>query len=130
MTSDLTSSVAAIVAAYLSKNAVPIDEIPALIKLVHESLVGMEGKGTPSKGEEPAVPIGQSVMPDYIVCLEDGKKMKMLKRYLKTTYDLTPAQYREKWGLPANYPMVAPNYARRRSKLAKEHGLGRGAKTK
>ncbi len=123
--SALISSTAEIVAAYLSKNAVPVSEIPALLKLVHGALATLAAASHPQAGPQtPAVPLNQSVMPDYIVCLEDGKKMKMLKRYLKTAYGLTPKQYREKWGLPPDYPMVAPNYAKRRSSLAKEYGLG------
>ena len=124
---SLISSTAEIVAAYLSRNTVPVSDIPALVKLVHESLAGLADRGdfSGSGQNEPAVPVKTSVMPDYIVCLEDGKKMKMLKRYLKTAYGLTPAQYRKKWGLPPDYPMVAPNYAKKRSNLAKEHGLGR-----
>ena len=122
----LISSTAEIVAAYLSKNSVPVSEIPALLKLVHDALarLSVEPLHPHDSALTPAVPIKKSVMPDYIICLEDGKKMKMLKRYLKTAYGMTPEQYREKWGLPADYPMVAPNYAQRRSTLAKEHGLG------
>lgn len=124
---SLISSTAQIVAAYLSRNTVPASEIPALVKLVHESLAGLAVDAGFSGGlpGEPAVPVKSSITPDYIVCLEDGKKMKMLKRYLKSAYGLTPAQYRKKWGLPPDYPMVAPNYAKKRSNLAKEHGLGR-----
>jgi predicted transcriptional regulator len=125
---SLVAATAEIVAAYLSKNAMAASEIPALVKLVHDSLAGLAGESVhaPGSGQTPAVPVKQSVMPDYIICLEDGKKMKMLKRYLKTAYNMTPQQYREKWNLPADYPMVAPNYAKRRSHLAKEHGLGTG----
>ena len=128
----LISSTAEIVAAYLSRNVVPVAEIPALVKLVHDSLarLSLESPRPQDSSLEPAVPIKKSVMPDYIICLEDGKKMKMLKRYLKTAYGMTPEEYREKWGLPPDYPMVAPNYAERRSSLAKEHGFGitRGGK--
>ncbi len=122
----LMASTAEIVAAYLSRNAVPVSEIPALVKLVHDSLAHLSADNLHVHDSRltPAVPIKKSVTSDYIVCLEDGKKMKMLKRYLKTAYGMTPAQYREKWGLPSDYPMVAPNYAERRSSLAKEHGLG------
>lgn len=126
---DLISSTAEIVAAYLSKNAIPVSEIPALLKLVHNSLANLSAEKLHPHDSKltPAVAIKHSVMPDYIVCLEDGKKMKMLKRYLKTAHNMTPGEYREKWGLPSDYPMVAPNYAKKRSSLAKEHGLGRGA---
>ena len=122
----LVTATAEIVAAYLSKNATPASEIPALVKLVHESLAGLSGADLQAHGGNltPAVPVRKSVTPDYIVCLEDGKKMKMLKRYLKAAYGMTPSQYREKWGLPPDYPMVAPNYAQKRSSLAKKHGLG------
>lgn len=124
--SGLIAPTAEIVAAYLSKNAVPASEIPALVKLVHDSLANLSAEHVHPHDSKltPAVPIKKSVMPDYIICLEDGKKMKMLKRYLKTAYGMTPEQYREKWGLPPEYPMVAPNYAQKRSTLAKEHGLG------
>jgi len=114
-----------IVAAHVSFNTVPVGELPQLIEQVHRSLVEAgairAGEGRPS----PAVPIKRSVTPNHIVCLEDGKKLKMLKRHLKTAYDLTPEQYRERWGLAADYPMVAPNYAKQRSKLAKQIGLGK-----
>jgi len=127
---DLLSATAEIVAAYLSRNAASVSEIPALVKLVHDTLAGLPAENAVAHDSRPlpAVPVKNSVMPDYIVCLEDGKKMKMLKRYLKTAHGLTPEQYRKKWNLPRDYPMVAPNYAKRRSSLAKEHGLGRGEK--
>jgi predicted transcriptional regulator len=121
---DLMKATAEIVAAYLSKNAAAPAEIPALIKLVHTALAALDQESPSSAAVLPAVPVEQSVTPDYIVCLEDGKKLKMLKRYLKTAYGLTPEQYREKWGLPPDYPMVAPNYAEKRSSLAKKYGLG------
>lgn len=122
----LITATAEIVAAYLSRNEMRVSEIPAFMKLVHDALVGLSpgGFAAQNSGLVPAVPVHQSVMPDYIVCLEDGKKMKMLKRYLKTAYGMTPGLYREKWGLPADYPMVAPNYAKKRSLLARAHGLG------
>ena len=113
-----------IVAAHVSFNTVPVGELSELIAQVHKSLVQA---GTGQAGEErpaPAVPIRKSVTPNFIICLEDGKKLKMLKRRLKTAYGLTPEQYRERWGLAADYPMVAPNYAQQRSKLAKQIGLG------
>lgn len=114
-----------IVSAYLSNNSTAASEIPGIIEQVFRTLsnVNSEG-GAMADRPQPAVPIKKSVNPDYIVCLEDGKKLKMLKRYLKTAYNMTPEQYRERWGLPSDYPMVAPNYARQRSKLAKDIGLG------
>ncbi|MCE7887941.1 MAG: MucR family transcriptional regulator [Alphaproteobacteria bacterium PRO2] len=114
-----------IVSAYLSNNSTAASEIPGIIEQVFRTLsnVNSEG-GALADRPQPAVPIKKSVNPDYIVCLEDGKKLKMLKRYLKTAYNMTPEQYRERWGLPSDYPMVAPNYARQRSKLAKDIGLG------
>lgn len=122
---ELLKLTAEIVAAHVSNNTLPASELPQLISQVHTSL---SDTGRASSSEErpaPAVSVKKSVMPDYIVCLEDGKKLKMLKRHLKTSYDLTPEQYRERWGLAADYPMVAPNYAKRRSALAKEIGLGK-----
>ena len=115
-----------IVSAYLSKNSLPLSELPALINDVHAALVTVAG-GTAEPAAEarnPAVSIRRSITPDYIICLDDGKKFKSLKRHLRTQYDLTPEQYRERWGLPPDYPMVAPNYAKARSELAKEMGLG------
>jgi predicted transcriptional regulator len=114
-----------IVSAHLSNNSLSADEIPGLIQRVYKTLanVGSEQAGFAER-PQPAVPIKKSVTPDYIVCLEDGKKLKMLKRHLKTAYNMSPEEYRERWGLPADYPMVAPNYARQRSSLAKEIGLG------
>jgi len=118
---------AEIVSAFVSRNSVPAAELPALIGNVHDALAKL-ANGTPEQAVEapkaPAVPIKRSVQPDYIVCLEDGKRFKSLKRHLRTVYDLTPDQYRAKWGLPADYPMVAPNYAAARSELAKSMGLG------
>ena len=126
---EILSLTAKIVAAHVSKNAIAVDELPSLIKSVHASLSGLD-KPLEIVPERPqaAVPIKKSVTPDYIVCLEDGKKLKMLKRHLKTAYNLTPEQYRERWGLSSDYPMVAPNYARQRSRLAKEIGLGTRAR--
>ncbi len=112
-----------IVTAYVSNNSVPISELPSLIGSVHDALSGIEDK--PVQSREPAVPIRRSVQPDYIVCLEDGMKLKMLKRHLRTAFDLSPKDYRKKWGLPEDYPMVAPKYAKQRSELAKKIGLGR-----
>jgi predicted transcriptional regulator len=114
-----------IVAAHVSNNPVSVEDLPKLIRDVHASLTSMGANGEPAEEKPtPAVPIKKSVTPDYLICLEDGKKLKMLKRHLKTVYNMTPDEYREKWGLPSDYPMVAPNYAKRRSKLAKEIGLG------
>ena len=114
-----------IVAAFVSNNSVPADKLPALLQEVHDAVRALSKGGTASAGsQEPAIPVKKSVTPDYIICLEDGKKLKMLKRYLRTQYGLSPEDYRRKWGLPADYPMVAPNYAKRRSEFAKEIGLG------
>jgi predicted transcriptional regulator len=117
---------AEIVSAYVSNNSVPAADIPALINQVHAALTRVSGgQGeAPAEPLRPAVTIKKSITPDYLVCLEDGKKFKSLKRHLRTQYNITPEQYREKWGLPADYPMVAPNYARARSQLAKQMGLG------
>lgn len=115
-----------IVAAHVSNNDVAVADVPTLIRTVHEALSGLGQPEQPQEEPlEPAVSIRASVKPDYIVCLEDGKKLKMLKRYLKTRYNMTPDEYRERWNLPADYPMVAPNYAEKRRTLAKEIGLGR-----
>jgi predicted transcriptional regulator len=127
---ELLSLTTEIVASHLSNNTVAVSDIPQLIKLVYGTL---STQGTEEEKEQPekltpAVPIKKSVMPDYIVCLEDGKKLKMLKRHLKTAYNMTPEDYRERWSLPADYPMVAPNYAKQRSRLAKEIGLGTRAR--
>jgi len=124
-----------IVAAYLGRNKVPGDQLSDVINTVFNSLSNLDGNiGTseePLRGNlKPAVPIRRSVMPEYIVCLEDGKKLKMLKRYLRTNYNLTPDEYRAKWGLAPDYPMVAPNYAKQRSDFAKNIGLGRDATRK
>ena len=115
-----------IVSAYVAKNSLPASELPALINDVHAALVTVAtGTAEPAaEARKPAVPIRRSITPDYIICLDDGKKFKSLKRHLRTQYDLTPEQYRERWGLPSDYPMVAPNYAKARSELAKEMGLG------
>jgi predicted transcriptional regulator len=114
-----------IVAAHVSNNSVAVGDLPVLIQNVYSALSGLSGVTVPVEKKEPAVPIRSSIKPDYIVCLEDGKKLKMLKRHLNTHYKLTPEQYRAKWGLPADYPMVAPNYAETRRKLAVAIGLGR-----
>ena len=115
---------AEIVASYVQKNSVSSSDLPQLIKIVHGSLTSLSGGGRAEK-PQPAVSIRRSVTPDYIVCLEEGRKLKMLKRHLAAAYGMTPEEYREKWGLPADYPMVAPNYAKQRSYLAKKIGLGK-----
>jgi len=118
-----------IVAAHLSNNTVTMTEIPRLINEVYAALSNLvQAQSKPAERQEPAIPLKKSVTADYIVCLEDGKKLKMLKRHLRTAYGLTPEQYREKWGLPADYPMVAPNYAKKRSTLARQIGLGTGGR--
>jgi predicted transcriptional regulator len=126
---DLLKFASEIVAAYVSNNPIAVSEIPAMIKSVHATLGGLTGgtSSEPATALKPAVAIKKSVTPEYIICLEDGKKLKMLKRYLRSRYDLTPEEYRAKWGLPADYPMVAPNYAAQRSEFAKKIGLGRTA---
>jgi predicted transcriptional regulator len=115
-----------IVSAYVSNNSVPAAELPALIADIHGALIRLGGGVVeePSEPQKPAISVKKSIAPDFIVCLEDGKKFKSLKRHLRTQYNMSPEQYREKWGLPADYPMVAPNYAAARSRLAKEMGLG------
>jgi predicted transcriptional regulator len=115
---------AQIVSAHVSNNTVSPEALPALIQEVFRTLSTVGTQAEPSEKPQPAVPIKKSVFGDYIICLEDGKKLKMLKRHLKTAYNLEPDQYRERWGLPPDYPMVAPNYARQRSSLAKKIGLG------
>ncbi|MGF1544941.1 MAG: MucR family transcriptional regulator [Parvularculaceae bacterium] len=120
-----------IVSAFVSNNTVAADKLPGLLQEVHDAMRALAAGGTASAGnQQPAVPVDKSITPDFVICLEDGKKLKMLKRYLRTQYDMSPEDYRRKWGLPADYPMVAPNYAKRRSQFAKEIGLGRGATAK
>ncbi|HEX6860460.1 MAG TPA: MucR family transcriptional regulator [Caulobacteraceae bacterium] len=130
--SDILVYSADIVAAYVTQNKVAPSEIPELIRTIHQTLSGLgEGGGqaqAPQGKQKPAVPISKSVTDDYIICLEDGAKLKMLKRYLRSRYNLSPEEYRRKWGLPADYPMVAPAYAARRSDFAKQIGLGRGVR--
>ena len=122
---DVLTLTAEVVSAYVSKNPIPKSALPEVIAQVHQSLRALSGpKVEPRPELVPAVPIKKSVMPEFIVCLEDGKKLKMLKRHLKTAYNMTPEKYRERWGLPSDYPMVAPNYAKQRSQLARELGLG------
>ena len=122
---DLLPLASDIVAAHLSNNKVPSGELPELIRSVVEALAAASaGEPAPTPRPDPAVSIKKSVTPDYIVCLEDGKKLKMLKRHLRTAYKMSPDDYRARWQLPSDYPMVAPNYAKKRSKLAKAIGLG------
>ncbi|HXZ68084.1 MAG TPA: MucR family transcriptional regulator [Alphaproteobacteria bacterium] len=117
-----------IVSAYVQFNPLPAAQLAQMIRDVHDTLASLAGSA-PSSAErqKPAIAIKKSITPDYIVCLEDGKKLKMLKRYLRARYDLSPEEYRAKWGLPADYPMVAPKYAEQRSQFAKQIGLGRTA---
>ena len=113
-----------IVAAHVSNNTVPVSDLPELIREVFGALSTVGGGPPAPERPAPAVPIKKSITPEFIVCLEDGKKLKMLKRHLRTAYGMSPEEYRERWGLPADYPMVAPAYARQRSRLAREIGLG------
>jgi predicted transcriptional regulator len=115
-----------IVSAYVSNNSVATSDLPSLISDIHGALIRISSGvvETPSEILKPAVPVKKSITPDYIICLDDGKKFKSLKRHLRTQYNMTPEEYRERWGLPADYPMVAPNYAQARSQLAKKMGLG------
>ena len=123
---DILRMTAEVVAAYVRNNPLPTAELSSIINTVHESLSALDGNVAPkAEPQRPAVSIRRSVQPDHIVCLEDGKKLKMLKRHLRTTYGLSPEEYRAKWGLPPDYPMVAPNYAKQRSEFAKQIGLGR-----
>ena len=116
-----------VVAAYVSNNTLPTGQLADVISAVYTSLRGLEGRASEPRQEplKPAVPVRKSITPDYLVCLEDGKKLKMLKRHLRSTYNMTPDEYRSKWALPPDYPMVAPNYAEQRSAFAKKIGLGR-----
>lgn len=126
---ELLQMTASVVAAYVRRNSVPAGRLGEVIDAVYASLRTLEGNvDGRHPAQKPAVPLKKSVMPDYLICLEDGKKMKMLKRHLRTNYKLTPEAYRQKWGLPPDYPMVAPNYARARSVFAKRIGLGRGGR--
>jgi len=123
---EILKLVTEIVAAYVSKNPVAAHELPAIIKNVHATLGGFSGGEVRTLPRAPAVSVKKSVQPDFIVCLEDGKKLKMLKRYLRSRYKLSPSEYRDRWNLPPDYPMVAPNYAQKRSDFAKKIGLGKG----
>lgn len=123
---ELLELTAEIVSSHVSNNSIPVQDLPTLIKDVHATLIGLANGSAAVAAEtpEPAVPVKKSITNDYIICLEDGKKLKMLKRHLKSAYNMTPEEYRAKWGLPHDYPMVAPNYAKRRAELAREIGLG------
>ena len=127
---DLVEMTAEIVSAYVSANQVPSQDLPGLIRTVYSALQDVAGVGAPVQemAQEPAVAVKKSITADYIICLEDGKKFKSLKRHLRTRYGMTPDEYRAKWGLPHDYPMVAPNYAKERSNLAKRMGLGHSRK--
>ena len=127
---DLLRMTTEIVSAYVRNNVLPSSLLPDAIGTVYTTLRQMNGKSArpqPAEAQKPAVPVRRSIADDYIICLEDGKKLKMLKRHLRTTYNMTPEQYRAKWDLPGDYPMVAPNYAKQRSAFAKKIGLGRGS---
>tara|TARA_Y100001947_G_C10218287_1_gene252186 strand:- start:128 stop:541 length:414 start_codon:yes stop_codon:yes gene_type:complete len=117
-----------IVAAYVSNNPVQSSDLANLIRNVHNALINLSTEEVQAPEAKPAIPVKKSVTDDYLICLEDGKKFKSLKRHLRAKYDMTPDEYREKWGLPFDYPMVAPSYARKRSQLAKKMGLGTGKK--
>jgi predicted transcriptional regulator len=126
---ELLTLTSQIVSAHVGNNTVAVNDLPVLIDQVFRALTGLGSEPVQVQEKpQPAVPIKKSVTPDYIICLEDGKQLKMLKRHLKTAYDMTPEEYRERWGLAPDYPMVAPNYAKQRSKLAKEIGLGTRAR--
>ncbi len=125
---QMVQLIADVVAAYVSNNRVEVSQIPEVVENVRRSLSQIsiqENKEPMQEMQKPAVSIRRSITPDYVVCLEDGKKLKMLKRHLRTTYNLSPEEYRAKWNLPSDYPMVAPNYAKQRSEFAKKIGLGR-----
>ena len=126
---ELLRLTSTIVGAHVSNNPVAATDVPGLIVTVHQTLATL-GPEEPAPKPNPAVPIKQSVTPDYIICLEDGKKQKMLKRHLKTAHGMSPDEYRERWGLPRDYPLVSPNYSKQRSALAKKIGLGRKPGTK
>lgn len=121
---ELLKLTAQIVSAHVGNNSVAVADLPKLINDVYQSLGNVGEQTVEQDKPQPAVPVKKSIFPDYIICLEDGKKLKMLKRHLKTAYNMTPEEYRDRWNLPADYPMVAPNYAEHRSTLAKKIGLG------
>ena len=128
--SELIEITASVVAAYVGGNTISASDLPGLIRCVHSAFTGVGGEieVLVAVGKEPAVPVKRSITPDHLVCLEDGRKFKSLKRHLRTKYDMSPEQYRAKWELPKDYPMVAPNYAKARSELAKQMGLGQGGR--
>ena len=128
--SEIIEMTADIVSAYVGNNTIATSDLPALIQSVHRALANITGGAEPAEvaPKEPAVPVRRSITPDYLVCLEDGRKFKSLKRHLRTKYNMSPEEYRAKWNLPKDYPMVAPNYARARSELAKQMGLGQGGR--
>ena len=128
--SEVIEMTADIVSAYVGNNSVTAADLPALIQSVHRALSGISTGGETAEvaPKEPAVPIRRSITPDFLICLEDGRKFKSLKRHLRTKYNMSPEEYRAKWGLPKDYPMVAPNYAKARSELAKQMGLGQGGR--
>lgn len=129
-TEELLQLTADIVSSHVANNGVEMADLPSLIQKVFQTLSELKvDAAVEEERPEPAVSVRRSIQPDYIVCLEDGKKLKMLKRHLKTQYDMTPEEYRERWGLPSDYPMVAPNYAKQRRELAKKIGLGRGKRS-
>ncbi len=121
---DLQALMTKVVASHVANNTVAVADLPKLIQQVYDALAGLSNGADAQERPQPAVSVKRSITPDYIICLEDGKKLKMLKRHLKTSYGLTPDEYRERWGLASDYPMVAPNYAAQRSALAKKIGLG------
>lgn len=117
-----------IVSAFVSNNSLKAEDLPGLVRIVHDSLAGLGAAAPEPEPQKPAVSIRKSIGEDFLICLEDGMKFKSLKRHLRTKYDMTPEEYREKWGLPADYPMVAPGYSKQRSMLAKQMGLGKSDK--
>jgi predicted transcriptional regulator len=127
---EIIEMTAEIVAAYVENNTVPTADLPGLIQSVHRALTGITAgpETVEAPPKEPAVPVRRSITPDHLVCLEDGRKFKSLKRHLRTKYNMSPEEYRAKWSLPKDYPMVAPNYAKARSELAKQMGLGQGGR--
>lgn len=128
--SEIIEMTADIVSAYVGNNTVAAHDLPTLIQSVHSALAGVTALPEPAEApaKEPAVPLKRSVTPEFVVCLEDGRKFKSLKRHLRTKYNMSPEEYRAKWNLPKDYPMVAPNYAKARSDLAKQMGLGQGGR--
>ena len=128
--SDVIEMTADIVSAYVGNNSVSATDLPGLIQSIHRALAGVStgAETVEAAPREPAVPVRRSITPDFLICLEDGRKFKSLKRHLRTKYNLSPEEYRAKWGLPKDYPMVAPNYAKARSDLAKQMGLGQGGR--